>query len=184
VPPDIFGPRFAGYFKMHISKSIIKMDQDFVQISKANAFKAFRSADKSGKKLLVDLLGQDVLSEKVTDRIKSYSDACSELGILPLTISDFSALPEQDRESTYAYHQITMIVRALNEGWEPDWNDSNQYKYYPYFQAAAGSGFSYGVFSYVLSYSYLGSRLVFKTSELAVYAGQQFLSIYNQFLKL
>lgn len=158
---------------------------DFIQISKSNAVKAFKSAGPKGKQLLQNLLGTEVLSEKITDRIKSYADACMDLNMHPLTISDFAALPERDREATLAYHQITIIARALNEGWEPDWNDHNQAKYYPWFQyAAGGSGFSYDVSGCGYSSSFVGSRLHFKSRELAEYAGKEFISIYNKFLKL
>lgn len=156
-----------------------------LELTEQNALTAYAKASDSEKKFLKNLYPGYDFNVKITDRIKSYADACSALGLHPLTISDFSKLPEKDREATYAFHQITFIARALNEGWEPDWNDHNQYKYYPYFfHAAGGSGFScYGCYyGYVVST--VGSRLYFKTRELAEYAGNQFISIYNQFLKL
>lgn len=157
-------------------------------LTAANAQKAYNKADSSTKKWMKDLYPDHDFNQKLIDRIETYADACQDLGINPLTISDFSYLPERDRESSYAYHQLTIIARVLNEGWEPDYSDSNQYKYYPYFvwndSASGGSGFSFCDYYYGRDFSKVGSRLVFKSSELAAFAGKKFLSIYNQFLKL
>jgi hypothetical protein len=151
-----------------------------LKISKSNAFKAFASADQKGKQLLKDLFGQDVLSEKITDRVRSYEDACLVEDFFPLTKNQFSFLPEKDQDSALAHHQITIIARALNEGWVPDWSDSNQYKYYPWFVwGGSGLGFSFRAYAYDRSHSSVGSRLVFKNRELAEYAGKQFITIYN-----
>lgn len=159
-----------------------------IDINPVNAVKAYKSATPEGKKLLIDLLGEDNLKVDIKDRIKTYEDACEELGIKPIKI-DNDLIPQcqnaKDRAANYAYHQLTIIARALNEGWEPDWSNSGENKYYPYFlyNAGAGSGFAYFDCGYVHSYSVVGSRLVFKSSALAIYAGKQFTDIYNQFLQ-
>ncbi|MCS3134819.1 hypothetical protein NXW30_22015 [Phocaeicola vulgatus] len=33
-----------------------------------------------------------------------------------------------------AYHKLTVITRALNNGWKPNWDDQNEWKYYPLFR--------------------------------------------------
>jgi len=156
-----------------------------LEITEQSALSAFAKGSESDRTLLKNLFPGQNFNLKITDRIKSYADACAEVGYMPLTISDFAALPHKDQEATYAFHQLTIIARALNEGWEPDWNDGNQYKYYPWFKhAACGSGFSYVVFRFDFGFSSAGSRLYFKSCELAEYAGKEFISIYNQFLKI
>ena len=158
-----------------------------LEIDPLNAIKAYKRADESGKRLLTDLFGEDTLKLDVKARVGSYLDACQEIGMKPLTINDFSFLPPRDRESAFAYHQLTIIAVALNEGWEPDWSNNSQYKYYPWFEykkglAGGGSGFSFDVYVYDVSTSTVGSRLVFKSRELAEYAAKQFEDIYNKFL--
>lgn len=37
------------------------------------------------------------------------------------------------REYLKAYQQEVMIVAYYNKGWIPNWNNLNEYKYYPYF---------------------------------------------------
>jgi hypothetical protein len=156
-----------------------------LQISKANALTAYESATQKQKKLLSDLFGKNVFQKSAIERIKSYEDACEDQNITPLTIDAFSVLPEQDRKHAFSSHKLTVINRALNEGWAPNWADSDEYKYYGYFiYAGSGSGFSFGGCSCGHALSFVGSRLVFKSRELAEYAGKQFTSIYNDYLSL
>jgi hypothetical protein len=152
-----------------------------LKISKANALRAFGAADKKGKQLLQDLFGKEVLGDKITDRVKSYEDACLVDNLQPVTIENFSFLAECDRESALAHHQMTIIARVLNEDWTPDWDNGNEYKYYPYFiWGGSGLGFSFCAGGCGRSGTDVGSRLVFKSRELAEYAGKQFITIYNQ----
>lgn len=151
-----------------------------LQISRANAQKAFDQADKKGKGLLSDLFGADVFNKKITDRVKSFEDACQVLGMNPSCL--FHGGETKDEE---AYIKLKTIARALNEGWTPDWTDSNEAKYWPYFDSyKSGVGFSYDACVYWYATTAVGSRLCYKSSELAKYAGTQFLSIYNDFLTL
>jgi hypothetical protein len=156
-----------------------------LQISKANALTAYESATQKQKKLLSDLFGKNVFQKSAIERIKSYEDACEDQNITPLTIDAFSVLPEQDRKHAFSSHKLTVINRALNEGWAPNWADSDEYKYYAYFvYSGSGSGFSFGGYSCDYTNSHVGSRLVFKSRELAEYAGKQFTSIFNDYLSL
>ena len=41
-----------------------------------------------------------------------------------------------------AYHKLTVITRALNNGWKPNWDDQNEWKYYPLFRYV-NAGLSY-----------------------------------------
>ncbi len=156
-----------------------------LQISKANALLAFEGATSKQKTLLSNLFGKSVFQKSAIERIRSYEDACSDLGMEPLSASDFMFLPERDRKHAFASHKLTIIIQALNEGWVPNWSNSNEYKYYGYFRySGSGSGFSYGVCICGRAISGVGSRLVFKSRELAEYAGKQFISIYNDYLTL
>ncbi|KQS33952.1 hypothetical protein [Dyadobacter sp. Leaf189] len=122
------------------------------------------------------------MEQSITDRVKSYEDACAIKGIEPLTIEAFGFLPENQREYQFCVHKYDVINEVLNEGWSPDWMNWDERKYFPYFywdkdKAAGGSGFSFGVFSYDYSGATVGSRLVFRNAELARYAAKQFLDI-------
>lgn len=93
-----------------------------------------------------------------------------------------------------AYKRLKVITRAINtdpiskETWEPNWNNSKEWKYFPWFEIKAskdkpaGFGFSYAGYAGWSADTNCGSRLCFKSSELAMYAGKQFEAIYNDFL--
>lgn len=119
----------------------------------------------------------------VKERLKTFDDVLADLGISPQIFDEKVRELEPDEK---AYIQLKHIVKSLNEGWEPNWEDSNQYKYYPFFTmgSPSGSGFSYDGCADWYASSNAGSRLCFKNRELAVYAGKQFLEIYKQFLSL
>jgi hypothetical protein len=138
----------------------------------------------NGKDVEITLTPQQVaeIKRKTTDYrdIKTVEDAYAFLGI------DYQEWLEKHKDlepNVIAYMQLTYIVKALNGGEWMNYDDTNEYKYYPYFAASgSGSGFSCVGYYYVCSNSGVGSRLTLKTSERAIYAGKQFLPIYNQYI--
>lgn len=96
-------------------------------------------------------------------------------------------LPEKDRKSIIAFYKLTIIIRALNEGWEPDWSNWDEWKYYNRFYVEKGedqrsSGFRYGTTDFASTRMHTGSRLCFKNIELAKYATEQFKELYREYL--
>ncbi len=69
-----------------------------------------------------------------------------------------------------------LVCIAYNEGWIPDWNNTNEYKYFPYFKmgSSSGVGFSSVDYDYWVTNSNVGSRLCFKSADLAKHAGKLF----------
>lgn len=125
--------------------------------------------------------------EKITDKIKSFEDACKHLGLNPNDLPVVDMLPEKDRKSIIAYYKLTIITRALNEGWEPDFSNWDEYKYYNWFYVEENkdqrsSGLRYYGACYTLTDTYFGSRLCFKNRELAKYATEQFKELYREYL--
>lgn len=154
-----------------------------LQISKDNALKAYSKADDNGKKLLEELFG-DTLVLKITDRVKTFENACEVLGIKPDDVTPKGGLAE-DMQSTIAYCKLSVIVRALNEGWQPNWKDEDEYKWYPWFYMDDPDiGFVLYRVIYDAAISSVGSRLCFKNRELAEYAANQFLPEYKAFFTL
>lgn len=141
------------------------------------ATKMYNGTDQQLKEFA--LLNFPELGAKITDKVKTYSDACKLLNIAE---ENFHAGETKDE---IAYKKLKVIARALNEGWQPNWTDTNESKYYPWFKrSSSGSGFSYHVYDFDRTLTHVGSRLVFSSRELATYAGQQFIDIYNDFLTL
>lgn len=159
-----------------------------IKIKKQNAAVAYKNADAKGKKILEDLLGKEnILPVKITDRIKTFDDVLIDLhGQLPDGVLSFleGTWENPDMISTQAHLKLTLIAKSLNEGWTPDWADSSQYKYTPWFKHKAGFGLAYYVCADWATTAHVGSRLCFKTAELAEYAATQFADIYNDFLTI
>jgi hypothetical protein len=111
--------------------------------------------------------------------IKTFEDACNKLNIQPV-LPDVSMLDPKDQPAVIANYKLDKINQALNDGWEPNWDDRREWKYFPWFkQSSSGSGFSYYGYCYDCALSNVGSRRVFKSSEIAIYAGQQFTDLYK-----
>ncbi|WBS75695.1 hypothetical protein PF438_04205 [Elizabethkingia meningoseptica] len=122
----------------------------------------------------------------ITDKVKSFEDACQLLGIEP-NVPEVSMLPENHQKAIVAHYKLVIIAEAVNEGWKPNWDNWNERKYYPWFDlegSSSGAGFSYYVFVSWSSYSFVGSRLCFKTWELAEYIGKTFIDLYKDYFLL
>ena len=118
--------------------------------------------------------------EKTTmESIKTVEDACNSTG-MPAT-PEFTEAPEEMREFLKAVYEAVVITLALVGDWKPDWNNSNQQKWYPWFGMSSG-GFVFKDTAYVCSLATAGnaSRLCFPTEELAEYAGRQFTDVYSR----
>lgn len=125
--------------------------------------------------------------EKITDKIKSFEDACKHLRLNPNDLPVVDMLPEKERKSIIAFYKLTIIIRALNEGWEPDWSNWDEWKYYNWFYVEKGedqrsSGFRCSDSYCAYTYTCTGSRLCFKNIELAKYAAEQFKELYHEYL--
>lgn len=110
----------------------------------------------------------------------------------------------------FAYARLVIIAEALNEGWKPKF-DGDECRYYPWFYIytkkeyeeldedekkdcrvvgrSYGSAYAIGGVVYANavnassnSSTSNGSRLAFKTRELAEYCGKQFIDIWERFL--
>lgn len=153
-----------------------------LSITKNNALKAYQAADPYQKKLLEYLFEPGTFSPRpVTERISEFEDVLADQNI---TVEQFKRMTENDTDDEVAYKKLKLIACALNEGWVPDWTNSNEYKWWPYFKYTAGFGFSCTLYGGWSSGALVGSRLVFKTKELAVYAAEQFKDIYNDYLTI
>lgn len=117
-------------------------------------------------------------NQKITELVKSFEDARKMTG--RPDVPDFSNLPTDMRKHFEAQYKMIVIAEALNEGWIPDWDNYDEYKYYPWFEMSPSS-FAFGVSYCALACACAGggSRLKFRTRELAEYAAKQFIDIWK-----
>jgi hypothetical protein len=191
------------------------MNNETLNINKENVLNAYGSATDEQKAMLEIIFGKDTFKSKdITERIKTFEDACKELGSdHPLVLAYQNtnlrdAEVANDNKDIIAYMKLRIIVAALNEGWEPQFIPG-EYRWFPYFvlytkdeidemdektrarvvyrssnsaSASGGVSFAYSNSDSASVDAYVGSRLAFKTDDLAEYAGKQFIEIYADFM--
>ena len=153
-----------------------------LEITRQAAIKAHDEASTKGKTLLENLFGKRVFQKDIKERIKTFDDVIRELGDDPEEFKNAISIMEEPDE--IAYVKLKLIAKALNEGWTPDWSNGEWDKWYPWFNmndSSSAGRFSFYAADLQLSGSAVGSRLCFKSEELATYAGTQFLDIYKDF---
>lgn len=150
--------------------------ETFFQVERSGVLKEYSSAGETEKALLRRVFGEKNLL-KITDRIKSFKDACEALGL-----NQDDDLFNTGIADEVAYKKLKIIIWVLNEGWVPDWDDSNQRKWFPWFYLdKPGFRFHDTHYGWTFTIATGGSRLCFKSKELAEYAANQFLALYKQF---
>lgn len=191
------------------------MNNETLNINKENVLNAYGSATDEQKAMLEIIFGKDTFKSKdITERIKTFEDACKELGSdHPLVLAYQNtnlrdAEVANDNKDIIAYMKLRIIVAALNEGWEPQFIPG-EYRWSPYFvlytkdeidemdektrvrvvfrsynYASASGGVSCANSNNDSANvnANIGSRLAFKTDDLAEYAGKQFIEIYADFM--
>ena len=159
--------------------------------------------------LFPDLSLGQTEEKPVTERIKTFEDAVHALGeshpfVVEWRMDDNLSL---DLE---AYLKLRIICAALNEGWKPKFN-REEYRYFPWFRIYTKEKYEklgegeknethvvsrshyYAIASGIVSYAssnsdstgvdtFIGSRLAFKTKELAEYCGKQFTDIWADYM--
>lgn len=149
----------------------------------------------------------DEKPQNVMERVKTFKDACNELGIEhDKWVQDKKDLGLE--ADVIAYLKLRIIAAALNEGWKPQFT-TDEYRYFPWFYLYTQSeidemseeeksrvvfrsyynAYAFGGVAYAYTFSdssnssaYIGSRLAFKTRELAEYAGRQFVEIWADYV--
>lgn len=149
----------------------------------------------------------DEKPQNVMERVKTFKDACNELGIEhDKWVQDKKDLGLE--ADVIAYLKLRIIAAALNEGWKPQFT-TDEYRYFPWFylytqseidemseeeksrvvyrsygsaSANGGVACAYTGHDSSATYTNIGSRLAFKTRELAEYAGRQFVEIWADYV--
>ena len=147
----------------------------------------------------------------ITERVTCWDDVVRELGYDPVERlldhtergDGFNFEPDE-----IAYIKLKAIATVLNEGWTPQFT-TDEYRYFPWFYlytqeeidamdeekrsrvvlrsnysayALGGVAYVHALYDSSNAVSSYGSRLAFKTRELAVYAGKQFTEIWADFV--
>lgn len=154
-----------------------------LQITEKEARGVYKTASTEFKKKLENCFGAEILKQDITERIKTYEDACEYIGIEQIDVNELLEIGLTEKD--IAYLQIRTITKALNEGWKADIYDSTTERWYPWFNPNGNSSsFAFRDSCCANSSVYAGSGagLCFKNKKLATYAGKQFVALYKQFI--
>jgi len=111
--------------------------------------------------------------------IKTFEDACRKIRVTPALPTLLNGCQEL-MKATIAAYKLMVIFQAINDGWIPDWSNTNQAKWNPWFWVLpSGSGFSYSLTHYLYVSTYAGSRLCTDTGDKCRYIAEQFEAEYK-----
>lgn len=157
-------------------------------------------------------IAEEAKPKNIMERVRTFEDACCTLGeehpmVLAYQNTKIHITDYFGTDDVIAYLKLRIICAALNEGWEPKFT-TDEYRWFPWFElftqhelddmsdassrvVARSSNYAYavgGVACAVAVYAassantYFGSRLAFKSKELAEYCGKQFIDIWAAFV--
>ncbi|RPJ66846.1 MAG: hypothetical protein EHM20_17495 [Alphaproteobacteria bacterium] len=148
-------------------------------IEKAKAKKLFNESPQWFKEELISEFGEDFFKPLEYESIKTFEDACKKFKVHP----DY-VFTDRDSTDEIAYKKLKVIIAAINNGWKPDWSNSNQKKWWPWFNLSSGFGFSFSAYYGGYSSTTVGSRLCFESQEKSDYCATQFIDLYKDLLTL
>lgn len=150
-----------------------------------------------------DFTLEEIESKEINEVVTTYEEAREYLGGKPnadftvakkilsgnhVKLDDVANLVSEVNpkhiKALIAYNRLCTIAQAWNkaDGFEPDFSNTSQYKYFPWFvydNGAAGFVCAFTYNSATAAYAIIGSRLCFKTRERAMQFGKQFIDLWN-----
>lgn len=154
-----------------------------LQLSEQKARELYRSGSKELKTVLEESFGEDFFSQDVTERVKTYLDACHELGREPLDEKKLLELGLTEHD--IAYQKLAIVTEALNGGQKLNVCDANVERWYPWFKpngSPSSFAFRASTYGYAFACAGSGSRLCLKSEKLSNYCGKQFIDLWKQFI--
>lgn len=150
-----------------------------------------------------DFTLEEIESKEINEVVTTYEEAREYLGGKPnadftvakkilsgnhVKLDDVANLVSEVNpkhiKALIAYNRLCTIAQAWNkaDGFEPDFSNTSQYKYFPWFvydNGAAGFVCAVTLSTATSANAHFGSRLCFKTRERAMQFGKQFIDLWN-----
>lgn len=150
-----------------------------------------------------DFTLEEIESKEINEVVTTYEEAREYLGGKPnadftvakkilsgnhVKLDDVANLVSEVNpkhiKALIAYNRLCTIAQAWNkaDGFEPDFSNTSQYKYFPWFEYSRdAAGFVCANTDYTAAYAnaHVGSRLCFMTRKRAEQFGKQFIDLWN-----
>ncbi|MFN8317187.1 MAG: hypothetical protein U0T32_12140 [Chitinophagales bacterium] len=149
-----------------------------LKLTLQKAKEMYPSASDAFKTLLEENFGKKAFAKDIIDRLDDFKDVLAYHGITEQKFNDDTFDLEYDE---MCYKALKLIVAAYNEGWTPNWKNSNEKKWQPVFDMSHSSGFGFSRTDYHYRYAAarVGSRLCFKEERLLLDAVKKFEKYYR-----
>lgn len=193
------------------------MNNETIVIKKENVVNVYLKGDDNVKKMFkimfpdIDFEAEAHTDNRpITERVKTFEDACRELGEDHPFVAIYRCNEDIDECSAdiIAYLKLRIVCAALNEGWEPRFTE-DEWRWYPWFYLWTSEELEgqdevwkqnrylistgdfhtrYAGFTFAKSHNApsaatacIGSRLCLKREALADYCGKQFIDLWVDF---
>lgn len=140
-----------------------------VTLSKELAVKMYNGEDEQMKQFALENYPE--LGFKITDRIKCMQDVYTTLGVCE---------PTHSKPKVKAFEDLLLLVECLNEGTVLDFNNTNEAKWYPYWDMRGELWFHYSYYN--CNFSYVPAHLCFKNEALCSHAVKYFYDTYKAYM--
>lgn len=109
-----------------------------IEVKVEDIKRAFCKIDENIKETLLDLIPQFKEAIPITERVKTFEDACRELGENHHFVEQYHSIVDNshfasDGNDIFTYLKLRIVFAALNEGWEPQFT-KDEWRYYPRFE--------------------------------------------------
>jgi hypothetical protein len=153
-----------------------------LELDEKTAKEIFTEASDAIKTILIKNFGDKCFRKTDFKDFKSFEDLCQASRTTEVEFNR-KWVPTQFDPSTIAFEKLKILTRAYNQDWPFDAYNTNQKKWYPWFEVlSSGFGFSFTVYICDGADSDVGSRLCFESEEKAIHAGKNFTRLFEEFI--
>jgi hypothetical protein len=169
-----------------IKDKLLWNSSDIIEVEDNIILQGYNEADPKQKELIKKYFKINTPKD-LTKTLKTWEDVlnyANEKGYI-FSLPYLKSTKVKEEISLNALCKIHLLAKVFNEGWIADFKDSNQHKYYPWFERkSSGWVFRGSVSQFVLSAGW-GALSYFKNKDIANYIGnnKEFVDIYNEYLQ-
>lgn len=166
-------------------KKAIMSEQLTKTFDKDKLLLMYENSDALGKKNLESIFGSDLFAPYTTELLEFVKTACKNQGLDFETDIPYKTPVNGHQKALNAMAMMLIGAKEIRGDWEPDWDNSSQAKYFPYYNmTSSGLGFSDTGYVCWVTFTSVGSRLCFPTKQQSDKFGKMFFPITKDFLTL
>ena len=126
-----------------------------------DAKQIFPHLNETGKKILIEKLGEYAFVFNPVKDVNSLEEACAFTGADRHTAVPYETPANDDQECINAFAALIQINRAFNQNQKKVWGSDTDPKYYPWWKmpTSSGVGLSFGDAVDVISFTGVPARL-------------------------